>query len=226
MAEITNRNTGPGLLAARIDFLTKEPERGKVARQQVVMNSDLGLLWTNASFLAGEREIFSQHILLHSRDIRRWGESVQAMLNADPNIQPTVRKITPYGFENRLDFDSFSSPELILRVTQHVFTPEKKRSMYQGFPQDAWDERSIKLALASYYPGISQEALEKEFRDFILTTYSYELLVAVDTAVSVGTGGFRGEGPGVYMRPEANQLLDFARDLRSEAEIALLLGEE
>ncbi len=65
----------------------------------------------------------------------------------------------------------------------------------------------------------------KKGKGNFLTTACYELLVVIDTGIASGESGVNGEGPAMYFEPEERRLLSFICDLRSEAEMALLLDE-
>jgi hypothetical protein len=189
MAEITNGRTGPGMLAVTIDVLRKEPELGLIGRNSIAMNSDLGLLWTKVAFWVGERETFSQEVLLHSLSLRSWPERIEALIKG----RGVTQKETRNGHERVVEFD-MASPELIIRVHQYAFRE----------PEDGSSRRAKA-------PGTVR--------------YIYDMLVIVDTGIDAGEDGVRGEGPAMYLQPELENLIAFARDLRSEAEMALLLDE-
>lgn len=53
---------------------------------------------------------------------------------------------------------------------------------------------------------------------------SYEIRVMIDPGIQNGSPGVAGEGPAMMLQPEEKDLLAFARDLQSEAEMTLLLG--
>jgi hypothetical protein len=56
--------------------------------------------------------------------------------------------------------------------------------------------------------------------------FSYDMLVVVDTSIAAGNKNVAGEGPAMYLEPGLDSLLRFARDLRSETEVTLLLSEK
>jgi len=100
MAEVTNGRTDAARLAVRVDVLRKEMEQGQFHRQAVMMNSDLGLVWTRVGFRVGSKEIFAQEVLLHSLSIRSWAARIEQM-------NPAVEERIPFAIE---------SPELFLEV--------------------------------------------------------------------------------------------------------------
>jgi hypothetical protein len=106
MAELTNGRTDAARLAIRIDVLRQETEQGLFHRQFVMMNSDLGLLWTHVGFWVGEKEIFAQDVLLHSLSIESWAAQIKAM-------NPEIGERIPFAIE---------SPELFMEV-QHYGRP-------------------------------------------------------------------------------------------------------
>ncbi len=188
MAQINNGKEGAGFLAVNIDVLHKEPEEGFITRNNVGMNSDLGLLWTRISYEVGENEIYSQEVLLHSLSLIEWPRQIQAMLAGKGCIQ----RETPYGFERSIHFD-ICSPELLITLRQFCRQPEKR-------------------------PGGSRSKRNSAH-------YRYELMVTVDTVIASGDTEMRGEGPSMFLQPNIDAVLQFAHDLRSEAELALLLDE-
>jgi hypothetical protein len=54
---------------------------------------------------------------------------------------------------------------------------------------------------------------------------TYELLCIIDSGNFSGKNEIEFEGPALFMLPDGQQLYAFAHDLRSEAEIAMLLGD-
>jgi hypothetical protein len=113
MAEITNNETGNLYLAVRLDVLRKEPELGMYSRGNVMMNSTMGLLWTEVAFYVGDTTIFAQEILLHSVDVRRFTSMVKELIANTPAQAP--------GTTRKVHFDDITSPELHIRVKQSIF---------------------------------------------------------------------------------------------------------
>lgn len=103
MAQLMNGRTGAALLAVQIEPFRKEMEQGGLWRQSVLMNSDMGLLWTRVTYLVGEQTIFTQDVLLHSISIASWESNIAAM-------DPTVHERIPFAIE---------SPELYIEVTHY-----------------------------------------------------------------------------------------------------------
>jgi hypothetical protein len=224
MALLSNGKTGPTFLGMQVEFLCKEPTSGSYTRGNVVMNSNMKLLWTEVSFWMGEEIFFKQEVLLHSEDVQDFTGTVLKMLNGEPGYYVEIQKPTHYGFEREVFFD-VCSPELVFKVTQRVYTPEKHRKMYEDFPEDAQDEESIKEALTRYLSSeMSQELLNIEYEPFVNESYSYEVLLVVDVGIGRGSDGVSGEGPAMYLEPHAEDLTRFIQDLRSEAEVTLLLS--
>jgi hypothetical protein len=110
MAEITNGRTGAAYLAVGIEILRKEMEQGTIRRKTVLMNSDLGLLWTRVSYQVGEKEIFAQEVLLHSISISSWDSRIAAM-------NPDISERIPFAIE---------SPELYIEVKHYGRTDDAK----------------------------------------------------------------------------------------------------
>jgi hypothetical protein len=54
---------------------------------------------------------------------------------------------------------------------------------------------------------------------------AYELLCVLDNGNFSGSNEIENEGPAIFLIPDGQQLFDFAHDLRSEAEVAMLLGD-
>jgi hypothetical protein len=109
MAEITNGRTEDGFLSIRVDVLRKEPESGMIARNTVDMNSDMGLLWTEVAFQVGRDTIYGQEVLLHSSDIRYFTQSLEDMIQEQPQEEQ----------ERKIHFP-ISSPELLITVKQMI----------------------------------------------------------------------------------------------------------
>jgi hypothetical protein len=103
MAEITNGRTGDARLVVRIEILRKEIEQGALWRETVMMNSDLGLLWTRVTYQVGKKEIFSQDVLIHSGSYQSWDARIAAM---------------DLGIYERIPF-AIESPELYMEVTHY-----------------------------------------------------------------------------------------------------------
>lgn len=103
MAEITNGRTGAARLAVRIEILRQEMEQGPLWRETVLMNSDLGLLWTRVTYQVGAKEIFSQEVLIHSGSYQSWDARLAAM---------------DLGIFERIPF-AIESPELYIEVTHY-----------------------------------------------------------------------------------------------------------
>jgi hypothetical protein len=107
MAEITNGRTDDGFLSIRIDVLRKEPENGMISRNNVDMNSDMGLLWTEVAFQVGRDTIYAQEVLLHSSDIRDFTQTTEDVIREKPQNER----------DRRIHFP-ISSPELLISVKQ------------------------------------------------------------------------------------------------------------
>lgn len=215
MAKITNCYDGPAYLAIDIDIQRKEPELGMIARQAVLMNSDLGLLWAQVTFTVGEDHIFSHEVLLHSQDIERWAQAIENLVQGEAYIE----KKTHFGYERCVDFDC-TSPELIIKVTQLVFMPQPKQDLPEAeIPAD------LKEFLESFQKQNPPEPTQEPVEETDTPHYAYELLVILDTGIAAGADGVTGIGPAMFLGPSEEKLLRFARDLRAEARMALLLGE-
>ncbi len=216
MAQIKNGQAGPTTLTVRIDVQRAEPRRGVIAREAVAMNSDMGLVWAEVSFWVGETQIFAQEVLLHSLSIRGWADEIEALFHGRAHVE----KQTHYGLERVVHFD-IASPELLIQVHQLVYTPEKRRAAY-GIAPDVRDRDTLAKALAKHMP---KDVARREAETLDVPSYHYEMLIIVDTAIAAGGSGPTGVGPAMYLEPDGDDILRFARDLRAEAEIGLLLGE-
>lgn len=86
-------------------------EQGALWRETVLMNSDLGLLWTRVAYQVGEKEIFTQEVLLHSVSISSWDSHIAAM-------NPEVYERIPFAIE---------SPELYIEI-KHYGRPDDAQS--------------------------------------------------------------------------------------------------
>jgi len=197
MAEINNARTGAAYLAARLEILRKEPEHGVINRNCVEMNSDLGLLWMNLSLWVGEREIFSQNIMVHCLDVDQLAQDLQRLKQGDCRI----RKVTHYGVENSICF-GLTSPELLLTIRQAVIMQDPH-------------------LVQRYLNGENiTEELEVEGNEM---DPIYEMWIGVDTGIAAGASHVKGDGPMLYFQPTYSQLDQFIKDFHTEKEVALLL---
>lgn len=117
------------------------------------------------------------------------------------SIKDWCNKVEKLVLDDRLEqksvsIDEMMSPALILNVMRFDFTRQTK-------PDDP-------------------STVEKH-------TY-YHMVAAVDSGFLEldmnGEDAVSGEGPGLFLRPDAEELLTFARDLRSEVEMTELLSPD
>ena len=224
MAELNNGREGELYLGVVFDLNRKESPQGVITRKNVAMNSDLGLLWAEISFLVGQKTIFSQDVLLHSNDIRRFTSQMIQIIEAPARLYglPNERR-TENGLERELSL-SITSPELIWRINQSVYLPGSMHKVFD-FPPTDTDELTIKQALAeAFNQEPDSDFVREQYTALTEISTGYEFLVAIDAGIAQGAQTVRGEGPAMFLEPDQERLLHFVRDLRSEAEMALLLG--
>lgn len=224
MAEINNGREGELFLGVVFDLNRKESPQGVITRNNVAMNSDLGLLWAEISFWVGQKAIFKQEVLLHSNDIRRFTNQMIQIIEAPGRLYGLLNEHrTENGLERDLSL-SITSPELIWRIHQSVYLPGSMHKIFD-FPQSDTDELTIKQALAeAFNQEPDSDFVREQYTALTEISTGYEFLVAIDAGIARGAQTVRGEGPAMFLEPDQEHLLHFMRDLRSEAEMALLLG--
>ncbi|HEY4692049.1 MAG TPA: hypothetical protein VIH16_01305 [Bellilinea sp.] len=224
MAELNNGREGDLYLGVTFDLHHKVLPQGIVARNHVNMNSDLGLLWAAVCFWVGTRPIYTQDILLHADDIRRFSDQMLQVIEtpARPFGWPKEYR-TSTGLERELSLN-FTSPELICRVRQSVYLAESNFRSFDVSPHDA-SESAVKQALAEVFNAEpDSDFVHAQYKSLTEVSTSYEVLVVIEAGIGRGSPTVRGEGPAMFLEPDQERLQCFIRDLRSEAEIGLLFG--
>jgi hypothetical protein len=224
MAELNNGRDGELYLGVVFDLHRKESQHGVIARNHVVMNSDLGLVWAEISFWVGQKAIYTQEVLMHSNDIRRFTSQVIQIIEAPARIYglPNEHR-TENGVERELSL-SITSPELIWRIRQNVYLPESMHKKFD-FPASDANEMTIKQALAeAFNQPPDSDFVREQYTALTEISTSYECLVVIEAGIARGSQTVRGEGPAMFLEPDQERLLRFMHDLRSEAEMVLLLG--
>jgi hypothetical protein len=225
MAEITNGQTGNQQIGIQINFLRKEVGQGIIERGCVSMNSDMGLLWTEVSFFVAEEPFYAQEVLLHSSDVRSFTRSVQQIIEFrdEYDIPRLNSKTNQYGIDRTVQFD-ITSPELLIRLDQHVYIEQKKCKNFQDFIENTMDQEAVERSLRQLVTDhASSSASEQKRHQIIRSSRSYEMQVIIDIGIARGASGSSDEGPAMVLLPEEGALLRFIRDMRSEAELVLLM---
>jgi hypothetical protein len=224
MAELNNGREGELYLGVSFNLHRKVSGQGLIARQNVNMNSNLGLLWAEITFTVAKKPIYVQEVLLHAIDIRRFTSQMIQVIESPARIYGLPRETrTPTGLERELSL-SITSPELVWRIRQSVYLPENLLKRFDFPSQDA-SEKNIKQALAeTFNQDVNSEFIRLQYQALTEISTGYEVLVAIDAGIAQGAQTVRGEGPAMFLEPDADRLLGFMRDIRSEAEMALLLG--
>jgi len=224
MAQLTNGREGKLFLGVHFDFHHKVTKQGIVAREHVNMNSNLGLVWAQVSFQVGKTRIYTQEVLLHAQDVRQFTSLAIQVVESPARMYGLPREArTSSGLERELSLN-FTSPELILRIRQSVYLPESLQRNFDFSPSEK-NEMAIKQALAdTFNQDIDSEFIQAEYKALSEISTGYEVLVAIDSGIARGAQTVRGEGPAMFLEPDAGQILTFLRDLRSEAEMAIILG--
>lgn len=224
MAELNNGREGELYLGVTFDLHHRVSPQGVIARNHVNMNSDLGLLWVEISYRVGIKPIYAQDVLVHAEDIRRFSGQVLQAIDAPERMYGLPKEFrTNTGIEREMSLN-FTSPELICRVRQSVFLPERIYKNIDISPSDA-SEEAVKQALAEVFNAEpDSDFVQAQYKSLTEISSSYEVLVVIEAGIGRGSQTVRGEGPAMFFEPEIDTLSRFIRDLRSEAEMTLLLG--
>lgn len=195
MAEITNGKSGPARLAARVDIIEGiPPNTGPVAvGPVVVLNIDSSALSSAISALTAELA----------------GD--EAETTHAPNVKPgVVCARVSFWLGGR----ELCGHVLLQRSAARDWAFEIKALIEGKLERDVVYSaiESPELLMTAWRHDVEQ--------DESLDAY-YELLVVLDTGVFDPETGISGEGPGVFLSPEPEALLQFAEDLLAETENAL-----
>lgn len=224
MAKLNNGRDGELFLGVTFDMHHKVSKQGMVKRNHVNMNSNLGLVWAKISLKVGLKSIYAQEVLIHAQDIRQFTSQVIQVIESPARMYGFPRENrTASGLERELALN-FTSPELILRVRQSVYLPDSIRRNFDFNPSDS-NEMSIKQALAeAFNQDVDSDFVRNEYKALSEISAGYEFLAVIDAGIGRGSLTVRGEGPAMFLEPDGEQLKGFMRDLRSETEMALMLG--